>query len=108
MAKITGPTPIIDLLSNDEQTFVAPKHSAGSWIADGNGFERTWDISNSKGSIATVTTTRADADLIAAAPEMLDVIQDCHDMFVLGAKDHEIERTILKLRSVLAKAKGQL
>ena len=48
------------------------KHTPGPWISDGNGLHHSWDVSNCGGSICTVTTNRADADLIATAPELLE------------------------------------
>ncbi len=51
------------------------KHTKGPWLEDGNGFAPTWDVSNSERSICTVTTNRQDAQLIAAAPELLEACQ---------------------------------
>lgn len=52
-----------------------PKHTQGPWIEDGNGFAKTWDVSNHEGSIATVATNRQDARLIASAPELLETLE---------------------------------
>lgn len=51
------------------------KHSKGSWIVDGNGLSKSWNVSNHEHSICDVTTSRADADLIAAAPELLEALE---------------------------------
>lgn len=51
------------------------KFTPGPWLEDGNGFEPTWDVSNKDGSICTVRTNRADARLIAAAPELYECLK---------------------------------
>ena len=51
------------------------KHTRGPWIADGNGFEKSYNISNAEKSICDINVSREDAALIAAAPEMLVALE---------------------------------
>ena len=41
------------------------------WIVDGNGFDKSWDISDERGSIATVRRSGYVAELMAAAPVLM-------------------------------------
>lgn len=52
-----------------------PKHTPGPWIVDGNGFDPSWNISGSENSICDVRTSRADAQLMSAAPELLEALE---------------------------------
>jgi hypothetical protein len=52
------------------------KHTKGPWLADGNGFSKSFNISSAEKSICDVAVSRADADLMAAAPEMLECLED--------------------------------
>lgn len=83
-------------------------YTPGPWLDDGNGFEATWDVSNSERSICTVKTTRQDARLIAAAPELLDAVY-----FILnempepkGMVQHS-DDAYRKLKAAIAKATGE-
>jgi hypothetical protein len=75
-----------------------------SWIVDGNGFEKSWDVSDSSGSIATVQGSRKIAELISSAPEMLEVLtQILNNKQILNSIDVELAR---KLMRSVAKATG--
>jgi len=52
------------------------KHTKGPWVADGNGFKKSWDVGGEY-SVCEVFTSRADADLISAAPELLEIAKLC-------------------------------
>lgn len=82
------------------------KFTKGKWIADGNGFSPTWDISNDQHSIAEVKTSRADADLIAAAPELLEALKGLSgDIMSLDPNDRA-KRFVTALAAI-AKAEGR-
>lgn len=83
------------------KTKIKKNHTPGPWIADGNGFEPTYDISNEDGSIATVKTTRADADLMAAAPELFDALERIINLQDAGLSDAELK---LKVRETAIRA----
>lgn len=87
------------------------KHTKGPWIADGNGFEKSYNISNDKKSICDVKVSRADATLIAAAPEMLQALQEILEALDF---DHGDQRTsgracamMPQIHFLIKKAKGE-
>lgn len=75
------------------------------WIKDGNGFERSWNISSPERSICNIDD-ESDAYLIATAPELLEQLKKVYGllemrnaMSIFNLKD--------QIEQVIAKAEGQ-
>jgi hypothetical protein len=87
------------------------KHSKGSWIVDGNGLTNDWDVSNHQSSIATVNK-RADAVLIAAAPELLEALSEARGYLLYysmdpNTQDNDVKKVMRKADQALKKARGE-
>lgn len=83
------------------------RHTKGPWIADGNGFAPTFDVSSDSGSICTVTTNRADADLIASAPEMLEALETAFNFLLKNGKTPTEKQLCNFIGNVIKKAWGE-
>jgi hypothetical protein len=82
------------------------KHTLGPWKAPASQFGYVTAIDNYGNPITVCTTrTQADARLIAAAPELLDALQEVADDEIAMQGFHEQFRA--KIRKVIAKAKGK-
>ena len=79
------------------------KKTVGTWIVDGNGFSPTWNISSAKKSVCDVDSI-VEAHLIAAAPEMFEVLEE----FILcGPNAGQNQDLISLVKRIILKAKGE-
>jgi hypothetical protein len=91
------------------------KHTPGPWTAkelhaNYSGFVVLAENRPRKGYMARVDDksgvfSEADARLIAAAPELLDALKHCRDIFQNLGHGYSVEKTI---DNVIAKAEGKL
>lgn len=98
------------------------KHSVGPWSVMGQGQDEIWSPdSHTEGcyeQIATITDggdrmmEKANARLIAAAPELLEALQKCEYTLtnMVGMSDlcaKELQKSIDKARAAIKKATGE-
>lgn len=98
---------------------MSAQHTPGPWVWDeepgidcnliGSNGEKvlSWYEYEGMGfSIFDEDTDAANARLIAAAPDLLEALEDCIDRFVTAFPAAEQYEPIIKARAAIAKAKG--
>lgn len=94
-------------MSEDTFTLSAQVRTPAPWYGENNGY-CSWRIQSNRKTIATVETSAADAQLMAAAPELLEAcihLQESLKQYYSGNTewDHGMENILL---AAIQKAQG--
>jgi hypothetical protein len=84
------------------------EHTPGPWAVGSNG--ASIKIVDADGKAVAMVTPRRDwwnADLIAAAPELLDSLKDLENILSCKPYDRDEQKLLVIARAAIAKAKGE-
>lgn len=97
-------------------------HTPGPWQADGfeinkeglepKGSATVWHVAGTSYSLADPDTRRANARLIAAAPELLEALKDCLGYVISDYESRDggfggAQESVDRARAAIAKAEGK-